>query len=78
MHRRRTWKGQVYSLRMQRIVRSIKVDMYHFCKKSDVLRQDKALILRSLSHQIAIRHAGFSQSLLRMSSTEVESLENVT
>ena len=60
------------------IVKTIKaVDAYHFCKKADVRRQDKATIIRSLSHQLAIRHKDFSDCLLKLTTSEVESLEDV-
>ena len=36
------------------------LDAIHFCKKADIRRQDKALVIRSLSYQIASRHADFA------------------
>ena len=60
------------------MVKRIKVDAYHLCKKADVRRQDKALIIRSLSYQLAIKNEKFGESLLSMSSTEVESIEDVS
>ena len=46
-------------------------DAIHFCKKADVRRQDKALVIRSLSYQLASRHAAFAQSILALTPAEV-------
>ena len=50
------------------------VDAFHCLKKEDVRRQDKALIIRSLAYQLAMRHAKFAKSILSLTSEEVNSL----
>eukprot|EP01035_Chromulina_nebulosa_P028857 gene28857-38157_t len=58
------------------LVDAISIDAYHFCKQSDIRRQDIGLIIRSLSYQLAIRFQTFAQALLVMTSLEVESLSD--
>ena len=58
------------------LVKMIRIDAVHFCKKVDVRRQDRGLVIRSLSHQLAIRHPAFAQPLLDMTPSQVESLSD--
>jgi len=58
------------------LVKTIDIDACHFCKLADVRRQDRGLIVRSLSYQLAIRHPAFAQALLAMSPSQVESLSD--
>jgi len=58
------------------LVKKIRIDAVHFCKKADVRRQDRGLVIRSLSHQLAIRHPAFAQPLLDMTPSQVESLSD--
>ena len=39
----------------------------HFCKLAGVRCQDRGVMIRSLSYQLAIRHPAFAQALLNMS-----------
>ena len=58
------------------LVKTIRIDAWHFCKLADVRRQDRGLVIRSLSYQLAIRHPAFAQALLAMSPSQVESLSD--
>jgi hypothetical protein len=46
----------------------------HFCKASDVLRQDVGAIIRSLAYQLALHFPQFAAGVLALSLAEVESL----
>jgi hypothetical protein len=58
------------------LVKKIPIDAYHFFKQADIRRQDKGLVIRSLSYQLAIRQESFAQPLLDMTPLEVESLSD--
>ena len=58
------------------LMKTISIDACHFCKMADVRRQDRGLIIRSLSYQLAIRHPEFAQSILAMTPSQVESLSD--
>jgi hypothetical protein len=46
----------------------------HFCKASDVRRQDVCAIIRSLSYQLALHFAPFAAAVLALSPADAESL----
>ena len=52
------------------------IDAYHFCKQSDVRRQDRGLVIRSLSYQLATRHQAFAQTILDLTPSQVESISD--
>ena len=52
------------------------VHAHHFCKASDVRRQDVGEIIRSLSYQLALRFPVFASTLLVLTPTEVETLSD--
>ena len=54
------------------------VDAYHCCKKEDVRRQEKTLIIRSLAYQLAMRHAEFAKSIFSLTPDELNSLGKVS
>ena len=56
------------------LAKTIKVDAKHFCMKADVRRQDRGLVIRSLSHQLAIKYPIFARFLLTLKPLQVESL----
>ena len=56
--------------------KKIRIDAAHFCKKADIRRQDRGLVIRSLSYQLAIRYPAFAQPILDMASSQVESLSD--
>ena len=58
------------------LVKTIRIDAYHFCKKADVRRQDFGLVIRSLCYQLAIRYPAFAQSILDLAPLQVESLSD--
>ena len=60
------------------VTMAIRIDAYHFCKQSDVRRQDRGLVIRSLSYQLATRHEAFAQTILDMTPSQVESISDDT
>jgi hypothetical protein len=52
------------------------VHAHHFCKASDVRRQDVSEIIRSLAYQLALRFPAFAAEVLALSEAEVESLSD--
>ena len=54
------------------------VQVAHFCKSADVRRQDIGVVIRSLAYQLALHHVPFAERLLRLTRSEVESLQAPT
>ena len=52
------------------------VDAHHFCKASDVRRQDVGEIIRSLAYQLALRFPPFAGALLALQQADAESLSD--
>ena len=52
------------------------VHAHHFCKASDVRRQDEGEVIRSLAYQLALRFPPFGDSLLKLGQADVESLSD--
>jgi hypothetical protein len=50
------------------------VHAHHFCKASDVRRQDVGEVIRSLSYQLALRFPPFAAAVLALSVVEAQSL----
>ena len=58
------------------LVKTIPIDAFHCCKLTDFRRQDRGLVFRSLSYQLAARNKHFAQSILDMSPSQLESLSD--
>ena len=52
------------------------VHAHHFCKASDVRRQDVGEIIRSLAYQLALHFPAFAEALLALEQADVESLSD--
>ena len=52
------------------------VHAHHFCKASDVRRQDVGEIIRSLAYQLALRFPSFADALLELEQADAESLSD--
>jgi hypothetical protein len=52
------------------------VHAHHFCKASDVRRQDVGEVIRSLAYQLALRFPAFGDALLALDLADAESLSD--